>query len=122
MMNSKQIKTFEDLEVWNRSIELAKDLYEVFKGKFNDPLVNQLLRAAVSISNNIAEGHDRGGTKEYIRFLYISRGSCAEFRSVLILAKNIGVINRSEIDGFIERTLIITRMLSALIKSLKKRL
>jgi len=121
-MNKASIKSFEDLEVWKQSIVLGKKLYLNNRNNLADPIINQLLRASVSISNNIAEGHDRSSTKDYIRFLYISRGSCAELRSLLILASEVKVLNNSNSTELIEQTLRITRMLSALINSLKRRL
>ena len=69
---------FEDLPVWNAAIDLAVQIYELtskpsFNGRYS--LKNQLERAAVSVSNNIAEGFERGTNKELLTFLYIARGS-----------------------------------------------
>ena len=79
---------FEDLPVWNAAIELAIQIYaltgdEAFKGQTS--LRDQIERAAVSVSNNIAEGFERGTTQELITFLYIARGSAGEVRSMLLL-------------------------------------
>ena len=79
---------FEDLPVWNSAIELALRVYEFtskpeFSGHYG--LRNQLERAAVSVSNNIAEGFERGTNKELLSFLYIARGSAGEVRSMLCL-------------------------------------
>ena len=79
---------FEDLPVWKDAIELAVQIYgltedEAFKVKAS--LRDQLERAAVSVSNNIAEGFERGTTQELITFLYIARGSAGEVRSMLHL-------------------------------------
>lgn len=79
---------FEDLPVWKAAIELAVQIFaltenETFKGKGD--LRNQLERAVVSISNNIAEGFERGTTQELLTFLYIARGSAGEVRSMLHL-------------------------------------
>src|SRR5215510_14256623 len=79
---------FEDLPVWKDAIELAVQIYsltedEAFKGKAS--LRDQLERAAVSVSNNIAEGFERGTTQELITFPYIARGSAGEVRSMLHL-------------------------------------
>src|SRR5512137_2573666 len=81
-------KRFEDLPVWNAAIELAHDVYALteksqFKGKYS--LRDQLERAALSVSNNIAEGFERGTTNELLAFLYIARGSAGETRSMLTL-------------------------------------
>jgi four helix bundle protein len=86
---------FEDLPVWNSAIELAIKVYELtakpeFRNRYS--LRDQLERAAVSISNNIAEGFERGTNQELLTFLYIARGSAGEVRSML------GLLER--VDGF----------------------
>lgn len=77
---------FEDLPVWQAAIELAVRIYELTKNRFFEQpgdLRGQLRRAALSVSNNIAEGFERGTTPELLAFLYISRGSAGEVRSML---------------------------------------
>jgi four helix bundle protein len=77
---------FEDLPVWKASIELARRVYVLTKARcFRGPgdLCDQLRRAALSVSNNIAEGFERGSTSELLMFLYIARGSAGEVRSML---------------------------------------
>ena len=83
---------FEQLPVWNASINLAVQIYAftskpAFKGQFN--LRDQIERAAVSISSNIAEGFERGTTQELLTFLYIARGSAGEVRSLLCLIERL---------------------------------
>src|SRR5574341_88942 len=83
---------FEDLPVWNTAIELAVQTYELTsRSEFNRrySLKDQIERAAVSVSNNIAEGFERGTNKELLSFLYISRGSAGEVRSMLCLIDRI---------------------------------
>ena len=77
---------FEDLPVWQKSADLAAQMFSwtvnpLFRGKGD--LANQLQRASLSISNNIAEGFERGTTNELLKFLYIARGSAGEVRSML---------------------------------------
>jgi four helix bundle protein len=77
---------FEDLPVWKAAIDLAQMVYQVTREKFfaqPGDLRDQLRRAALSVSNNIAEGFERGSTSELLAFLYIARGSCGEVRSML---------------------------------------
>lgn len=77
---------FEDLPVWNTAMDLARNVYDLTRDRyFTQPgnLCDQLRRAALSVSNNIAEGFERGSTTELISFLYISRGSAGEVRSML---------------------------------------
>lgn len=78
---------FEDLPVWQAAIELAVRIYILTEDKFfNHPgdLRDQVRRASLSVSNNIAEGFERGSTAELLAFLYIARGSCGETRSMLL--------------------------------------
>jgi len=87
-------KRFRDLPGWNDAIELAVPVYAVtarpeFKGHWS--LKDQIERAAVSVSNNIAEGFERGTNNELLAFLYISRGSAGETRSMLCLLERIPV-------------------------------
>ena len=79
-------KRFEDLPVWNKAVDLAAFVMEwtdrrEFRGKGD--LANQMQRATLSISNNIAEGFERGTTAELLQFIYIARGSAGEVRSML---------------------------------------
>src|SRR6266550_5340514 len=85
-------KRFEDLPVWNTAIELAIGVYMLtskpeFDKRFS--LKDQLERAAVSVSNNIAEGFERGTNNELLAFLYIARGSAGEVRSMLCLMERL---------------------------------
>ena len=82
-------RRFEDTPAWRLSQDYAYAVFEVTREecfKFRGDLVNQLRRAALSVSNNIAEGFARGTTRDFINFLYIARGSCAETRSMLHFA------------------------------------
>ena len=83
---------FEDLPVWNNAIELAVAVYSLtdriqFRRRRN--LRDQIERAAVSVSNNIAEGFERGTNNELLSFLYIARGSAGEVRSMLCLIERL---------------------------------
>jgi len=88
-------KRFEDLPVWNEAIELAVRVYALTsRPQFNAQrsLKDQIERAAVSVSNNIAEGFERGTTQELLTFLYIARGSASEVRSMLCLFERLTVL------------------------------
>jgi four helix bundle protein len=115
---------FEELPVWKSAIQFALDLFEFtnaaeFRG-FGDTK-NQLERATISISNNIAEGFERGATKELIYFLYISKGSCGECRSMLRLCEASTRFSnfKSEISNLINRTTNISKQLHGWLESLK---
>lgn len=82
-------KRFEDTPAWRLAQDYAFAIFEVTREecfRFRGDLVNQLRRAALSISNNIAEGFARGTTNDFVNFLYIARGSCAETRSMLFFS------------------------------------
>lgn len=81
-------KNFEDLPVWQEAIRLAESVYDLtesVKGNAPSGLRDQLERAALSVSNNIAEGFERGTTNQLLQFIYIARGSAGEVRSMLCL-------------------------------------
>ena len=115
---------FEDLPAWKAAIEFAVKVYELtareqFKGQGG--LRDQLERAAVSISNNIAEGFERGTTQELLTFIYIARGSCGEARSELCLLELLPPFRdlKSEISNLKSRSESISRQLRGWANSLQ---
>lgn len=113
-----RIQNFENVIAWQKGqqlyIELKKDFSQSRDYSFND----QLFRAALSITNNIAEGFDRGSDKEFRQFLIISRGSCAEVRSMLHIASTDKKISHSRYKELIVITTDISKLLTGFIKSL----
>jgi four helix bundle protein len=94
------LKSFQDLEVWKKSIELAERVYRVsaqFPPEEKFGLTSQIRRAAVSIAANIAEGAERSGTGEFLQFLGIASGSLAETETFLILAERLGMVTQEKI-------------------------
>ncbi len=92
---------FKELRVWKESVELATEIYSITKtAPFNEDfgLKNQIQRAVVSISSNIAEGDDRDYPQDSIRFLHIAKGSTAEVITQLLIAKNIGYIENTKFE------------------------
>lgn len=81
---------FEDLRIWQSAKDLALAVYREFNATRDFGLRDQIQRAVFSISNNIAEGYERGTDKELRQFLYIAKGSCGELRSMLIIAQDLG--------------------------------
>lgn len=95
------VKDFEELAIFQKARELSKKIYPVtnkdgFKSDYR--FVQQIRAAAGSIMDNIAEGFERGGNKEFINFLYIAKGSCGEVRSQLIRANDNGYLTKEEYD------------------------
>jgi four helix bundle protein len=113
---AKMINRFEDLEVWKEGMRLAAEIYRLLDGCSDYGLRDQMQRAAVSIPSNIAEGFERNTNKDFIRFLYISKGSCAELRTQIYLARETGIINKKVGDDLLEATKKISAMLHKLIK------
>jgi four helix bundle protein len=115
-------KRFEEIESWKKSRELTNLVYQVsrkpaFARDYN--LKDQIRRASVSIMSNIAEGHDRGGTAEFIQFLATAKASAAEVRCQLYVAADQGYIDEQE---FAELTILTTqtaKMISGLITYLR---
>ena len=112
--------SFEDLEVWKRSCRLCVRVYEVLKGCRDYGLKDQMTRAAVSIPSNISEGAERDSQAEFIRFLHISKGSAAELRTQVYIAREIGLIGAEIQKELIDELKGISAMLQGLIKSVKK--
>lgn len=107
--------------MWRLAMDLAKDIYrltEQFPKKEEYRMTSQIVRAAVSIPANIAEGNARGTRKDYANFISIARGSAAELETLLLLARDIGLAPEAVFDNPIEQTNEIARMLNALRRSL----
>ena len=115
---------FENLEVWHKSMSLAKIVYELTKDFPKSELYglsSQLQRAVVSIPSNIAEGSVRFSTKEQSRFYEVAYGSLMETLSQLILAENLNYINKEQLEEIRQEIGSTSRMLNALAKSVSER-
>ena len=113
------VKRFEDLIVWQKAQDLAVLVFETYKLNKDYSFKDQIWRASISISNNISEGFDRSSNPDFIRFLNIARTSYNEVKSMLYLACRIQYINDLQKDNFISKTEEISRIIFALIKTLK---
>ncbi len=117
------IERFEDIDIWQDARELCrfiKGLCDNEKFAKDYILRNQILSSSGSIMDNIAEGFERGGNKELIQFLFISKGSCGETRSQIYRAFDFGYITKQECDRVVEMLLSISKKLSGFISYLKK--
>ena len=118
------VRDFEDLIVWQKSVDLAADVYALTQDFPRDErfgMTKQLREAAVSVSSNIAEGNGRWTTKDYVHFLINSRGSLYEVRSLLLVSKRLGFTTDG---GVVDLTALIEeigRMLAGLRASLLRR-
>jgi four helix bundle protein len=117
-------KHFEDLPVWQDAAVLARSMYEftVLEPFRRHPgLRDQMERAALSVSNNIAEGFERGTTNELLAFLYIARGSAGEVRSMMRVLERWEAFGslKSQISNFVSQCEKISKQLYGWIESLK---
>ena len=119
------VKSYRDLEVWQKGRSLVKAIYQITTGfpsseKFG--LVTQMRRAAVSIPSNIAEGHARTSTGEFRQFISIARGSVAELETQAILSADLDYLNSDDSEDILRQLDILGKMLRGLEKSLTNRL
>jgi len=115
---------FEDLPVWKEAKDLAVQIYRITKeGSLAKDwsLSDQIKRATISISSNIAEGFDRSSRKEFVKFLYIAKGSVSEVRSQLFICKELGYLDKNGSEDLLRKTTSLTRQIGALISFLKKK-
>ena len=114
---------FEDLECWQEAVSLAVDIYRISgEGEMGKDFGfrDQLRKASVSIASNIAEGKERETVSEFIRFLYIAKGSAGELRTQLYIAHKIGYIDGVKYQELNERVKRLSGMIANLIKALRK--
>lgn len=117
-------KKFEEVPAWRDAIALASAVFELTGRpafKYRGDLVNQIRRASLSVSNNIAEGFERGSTRDLINFLYIARGSCGESRSMMRFALTLGGLEgeKAGIEDVAARCANVSKQLFGWIESLK---
>ncbi len=112
---------FEKLDAWKKAISLANAVYEATKSFPPDErfgLTNQLRRAAVSISSNLAEGCSRSSQADFARYVEIATGSAFEVASQAVIARDQGYLREAEFKLIQDAALEITRMLSGLRQTL----
>ncbi|PKF75566.1 four helix bundle protein [Chryseobacterium sp. PMSZPI] len=113
---------FKELLVWQKSIDFVTEMYRITKTFPKTEiygLISQIRKSAVSIPSNIAEGNSRRSKPDYLQFLKIARGSCAEVETQLIISKNLGFLNEDDYLKLNERIIGISKMLNGLINSLQ---
>jgi four helix bundle protein len=117
------VDKFEDLIAWQKARALTKAIYEAtrkdhFAKDFG--LAGQIQRAAVSIMSNVAEGFERNRPAEFHRFLLIAKASCAEVRSQLYIALDIGYLSQSEFSQLLQQSQEVGKIVSGLAISVER--
>jgi four helix bundle protein len=124
-MADSGVRSYRDLLVWQKSMALVRDVYRVTRLFPDDErfgLISQMRRCAVSIPSNIAEGHGRHQTGDFIRFLRMANGSLYELQTQLEIARDLAYIDSDEYKLVSSITEELERMLPSLIRKLSARL
>jgi four helix bundle protein len=114
-------KHFKDLIVWQRAMQLVKEVYRVtgeFPASERYSLSDQMRRAAVSVPSNIAEGQPYQSTRDFLRYLHHARRSLAELETQFLIAQSLGYVPDSRATAVLDQIDEVSRMLSGLIRSL----
>ena len=120
----KDIKTYRDLLVWQKSIGLVTKIYQVTKAfpkEENYGLVSQIRRCAISVPSNIAEGYGRNSTDDYLRFLQIAISSLYEMQTQIEIAFKLEYLTRDNFNAAYDLSREIERMLSSLSRKVRKK-
>lgn len=122
MEENRKIKTFTDLKVWREGHNLVILVYRITK-KFpkEEPysLIDQMRRSVSSVTSNVAEGFGRQGYKEKIQFYYLAQGSLAELKNQILIAKDIGYLDKEDMKVLIESANNTHKLLQGLITKSK---
>jgi len=119
-----EVHGYRDLRVWQIGIDVVGQVYEVtrrFPKSEVFGLTSQIQRAVVSVPSNVAEGHARGGTREFLHFITISLGSLAELETQLIIAHRLEYVDNETLGRVLLMCNDLGKMLRALQKSLKEK-
>jgi four helix bundle protein len=119
------VQSYRDLLVWQHAMRLVEEVYRLaarLPSQEQFGLVAQLQRSAVSVPSNIAEGHSRASTREYLRFLSIGQGSLAELETQLILVQRLGYMVEADIAKALEQAGELGKMLNGLQTKLQAKL
>jgi four helix bundle protein len=119
------VQHFQQLQVWQKAVELSVGCYRLtqnFPGEERYGLTSQIRRSAVSVAANIAEGHARFHTKEFINHLSMARGSLAELETLLIIAQKIRLLSEEQLKTVLAQTDEIGRMTAGLRHALEAKL
>jgi len=117
-----KVEKFEDLRIWQDASILCKEIYkltDVPPFKYDSRFVQQIHASSGSVMDNIAEGFERDGNKEFINFLYIAKGSCGEVRSQLTRANDVGFVSDEKFQELQESCFKLSRSIANFIRSIR---
>jgi four helix bundle protein len=123
MDEQRPVKSFKDLLVWQKALDFSVDIYRMTKEFPPDErfgLTAELRTTSRSIVYNIAEGHQRRTTAEYVHFLGIARGSAGELETQVILATRLGYVTPGKSEEMLGRHAEVVKMLNGLMRSLER--
>lgn len=118
----ERIKSFTDLIAWKEGHKLVLSVYTLTRSFPREELyslTDQIRRAVVSITSNIAEGFSRQGAKEKIQFYYMALGSLTEVQNQLLVAKDLNYLKKEDFNNIANQTVKVSKLTNGLIKSLK---
>ena len=115
--------SYKKIFAWQKAMDLTDEIYSLTNTfprdeKYN--LIDQMRRAVVSIPSNIAEGRARGSDKDFLRFLAIARGSCAELETQLLISENQGYITSKQAEAILPKCDEVSRLITKLISTIKE--
>ncbi len=117
------MKKFTDLIAWQKGHELVINVYKCSKDFPQEELyslTNQVRRASVSITSNLAEGFNRQSRKEKVQFYYTSLGSLNEVQNQLLISKDLGYLKKETFEMLAEKSVVVSKLINGLIKSIKQ--
>lgn len=120
--HNKYAQSFEELEVWKKSQDLAVEVYKVTKSFPQDELysiTSQIRRAVGSVSANIAEGFGRNSSKDKVHFMTIAYGSLLETKNFLYLSARLGYIDESDLEQLLDQVILCQKLLNSFKRSLR---
>lgn len=121
-IENRKITSFTDLIVWRKGHELVVMVYNITKNfpkKETYSMVDQMRRAAASITANIAEGFGRRSYKEKVQFYYLSKGSLLELENFILIAKDVGYLSEEDFKSLVEKARIVDQLLQGFIRKSK---
>lgn len=119
MLTKMVIRKFEEIIAWQKAQDFAVDIYNEFRNQADFKFRDQICSAVVSISNNIAEGFDRGSNADFNRFLNFSLGSCSECKSMLYLAERLNYTTQERAENLRNLSAEVSRIINGFKKTLK---